>query len=980
MKRKAAILRGAAGIMAFLFFLCTAATTLTFHYAGVINQALGVSTTQIIHSDDAAAAGAVVYDNEYGTDPSNNQAALMLEMDVAAENIRQAEEGSVLLTNNGALPLAEGAGVTLFGNGAFHPVGTSTSTPFESIAASTLTSALQDALGAENVNATLGDTAYASLGTTSITSVAEAPIAGVRAQESSWQSSCNDAAIVVLSRAGSESNDASLYNDDGDHYLGLSDNEADLMAYLQSQKESGVFGSIIVLINSEQAMELDWLDDYGVDACMLVGRPGAVGYTGVVNLLVGAANPSGRVVDTYAANSLSAPAVTYAGNNTQQWSNLDWVAANNPDWGADGTSESNWILYAEGIYTGYKYYETRYEDTVLGAGNAASAAGSSTGGAWSYSDEVVFSFGHGLSYTTFTQTLDSVEYDPNTDSYLVDVTVTNTGGMAGMDVVEVYAQTPYGDYEKQNRVEKAAVQFVGMGKTDTMEPGESETVTVEVDRYFLASYDAYGAAGYILSAGDYYLAIGSSAHDALNNILAAKGFTTADGMDYDGDAGKTYTWNQAELDTESYDLSRITGVEVTNLFDKADINYYGYEFTYLSRSDWEGTYPAEAIEVAMTEEMLEDAIPDWYNAADYDTGEEFTFGADNGLTFADLYYTDFDDEETWNAFLDQLTVEEMLSLISDNDGYDPIESVGMPGANRTDDNTGIGNLVCNNAGCIGWVSEVTTSRTWNTERFDQRGRLLGVEALFCGATEIWYGGGDLHRTPFGGRNHQYWSEDGNFGYIVGTHEAAAMQAVGTTFCIKHFALNDQDYARDGVATFTNEQALRENYLRAFEGAFCEGGALSVMTAFNRIGCVPNNANSALLDGVLRGEWGFQGHVTSDGYSSYAYKNHFAEFLVTGQDYYCLDAGAYRNAIQSLIDSGDTAIISYLREAAKHDLYVLSRTWSINGLTSGSTILTIVPGWQKALLIATAVLGVGFVACTAASAVMVYKKKHIAEVK
>lgn len=980
MKRKAAILRGVAGIMAFLFFLCTAATTLTFHYAGIINQALGVSTTQIIHSDDAAAAGAVVYDNEYGTDPSNNQAALMLEMDVAAENIRQAEEGSVLLTNNGALPLAEGAGVTLFGNGAFHPVGTSTSTPFESIAASTLTSALQDALGAENVNATLGDTAYASLGTTSITSVAEAPIADVRAQESSWQSSCNDAAIVVLSRAGSESNDASLYNDDGNHYLGLSDNEADLMAYLQSQKESGVFGSIIVLINSEQAMELDWLDDYGVDACMLVGRPGAVGYTGVVNLLVGAANPSGRVVDTYAANSLSAPAVTYAGNNTQQWSNLDWVAANNPDWGADGTSESNWILYAEGIYTGYKYYETRYEDTVLGAGNAASAAGSSTGGAWSYSDEVVFSFGHGLSYTTFTQTLDSVEYDPNTDSYLVDVTVTNTGGMAGMDVVEVYVQTPYGDYEKQNRVEKAAVQFVGMGKTDTLEPGESETVTVEVDRYFLASYDAYGAAGYILSAGDYYLAIGSSAHDALNNILAAKGFTTADGMDYDGDAGKTHTWNQAELDTESYDLSRITGVEVTNLFDKADINYYGYEFTYLSRSDWEGTYPAEAIEVAMTEEMLEDAIPDWYNAADYDTGEEFTFGADNGLTFADLYYTDFDDEETWNAFLDQLTVEEMLSLISDNDGYDAIESVGMPGANRTDDNTGIGNLVCNNSSCIGWVSEVTTSRTWNTERFDQRGRLLGIEALFCGATEIWYGGGDLHRTPFGGRNHQYWSEDGNFGYIVGTHEAAAMQAVGTTFCIKHFALNDQDYARDGVATFTNEQALRENYLRAFEGAFCEGGALSVMTAFNRIGCVPNNANSALLDGVLRGEWGFQGHVTSDGYSSYAYKNHFAEFLVTGQDYYCLDAGAYRNAIQSLIDSGDTAIISYLREAAKHDLYVLSRTWSINGLTSGSTILTIVPGWQKALLIATAVLGVGFVACTAASAVMVYKKKHIAEVK
>ena len=980
MKRTPAILRGVAAIMALVFFLCTAATTLTFRYAGIINQSLGISTTQIVHSDDVAAADAVVYDNEYGTDPTNNQAALMLEMDVAAENIKQAEEGTVLLTNSGVLPLAEGTGVTIFGNGAFHSVGTSTSTPFESIVASTLTSALQEALGEENVNAILGETAYASLGTTSVSSVAEGAIADVKAQEASWQSSCNDAAIVVLSRNGSESNDAYFYNDDGNRYLGLSKNEIDLMAYLKSQKDAGVFGGIVVLINSEQAMELDWLDEYGVDACLIIGRPGAVGYTGVVNVLTGAANPSGRVVDTYAANSMSAPAVTYAGQNTQKWSNLDWVAANNPDWGADGTSESAWILYAEGIYVGYKYYETRYEDTVLGAGGADSSVGSSTGGAWNYTDEVTFPFGHGLSYTTFEQTLGDVEYDANEDAYQVEVTVTNTGDLAGMDVVQVYAQTPYGDYEKQNGVEKAAVQFVGMAKTGTIAPGESETVTVTVDRYFLASYDVNGAAGYILSAGDYYLAIGSDVHDALNNILAAKGYTTANGMDYDGDAAKTHTWNQAELDTESYDLSPYTGVEVTNLFDNADINYYGYEFDYLTRSDWAGTFPQSVISVAMTEEMLEDMVPDWYTPEEYDTGESYTFGADNGLTFADLYNAAYEDEETWNAFLDQLSVEEMLTLLSDNDGYEAVESVGMPGAARTDDGTGIGNLVCNNAGCIRWVSEVTTSRTWNTERFSQRGRLLGIESIFCGATEIWYGGGDMHRTPFGGRNHQYYSEDGNYGYIVGAYEAAAMQAVGTTYCIKHFALNDQETNRDGVATFANEQAIREIFLRAFEGAFTDGGALSVMTAFNRIGCVPNNANSALLSGVLRGEWGFKGHITSDGYSSYLYKNHFAEFLVTGQDYYCMDAGAYSSAIQSMIDEGDTAILYYLRRAAKNDLYVLSRTWTINGLTSGSTVITIVPTWQKALLIATAVVAAGFVVCTAASAVMVYKKKKTAEVK
>jgi len=976
-KKSAAILRGVAGILAFLLLICTAATTLTFHYAGIINSTLGISTSTVIHPDDAEAA--IVYDNEYGTDSSNNQAALLLEIDVATENIRQAEEGTVLLTNqNNALPLAGDAQVTVFGNGAFHSVGTSAQTPFESITASTLPSALQTVLGENQVNVVLGETAYASLGTTSPSQVVEGAVADVRAQESSWQSQYNDAAIVVLSRAGGESNDPVMITEEGRHYLGLSQNEEDLMAYLQNQKAAGVFKRIIVLINSEQAMELGWLDDYSVDACLIVGRPGAVGYTGVCNILVGSVNPSGRVVDTYAANSLSSPAVTYAGGNTQKWSNLDWVAANDADYG-DGTSESSWIAYAEGIYVGYKYYETRYEDVVLGQGGADSAVGSSSGQGWSYIDEVAFPFGHGLSYTTFEQKLDGVEYDPNTDSYLVTVTVTNTGAAAGMDVVQVYAQTPYGDYERSNGVEKAAVQFVGMGKTDTLQPGQSATLTVDVDRYFLASYDVYGAKGYILSAGDYYLSIGENAHDALNNILAAKGYSTGNGMDRDGSSSNVYTWNQPALDTESYRSSRFTDAEVTNQFEKAGLNYYGVDFTYLSRSDWAGTYPERPISLVMTEEMLRDMVANWYTAEEYDTGETFTFGADNGLTFADLYNTDYDDEDIWNAFLDQLSVDEMLSLITDNDGYAAIESMGMPGANRTDDNIGIGPLACNGNNCITWVSEVTTARTWNTERFSQRGRLLGIEAVFCNATEIWYGGGDLHRTPFGGRNHQYFSEDGNFGYIVGAYEAKAMQAMGVNYCIKHFALNDQETCRDGVASFANEQSLRENNLRAFEGAFCEGGAASVMTAFNRIGCIPNNANKALLAGVLRGEWGFKGHITSDGYSSFAYKNHFAEFLVAGQDYYCLDAGAFSSGINKLISAGDTAIIPYLRRAAKNDLYVISRSFATNGLTSGSVVVRLIPTWQKAVLIATAVLGVGFLACTAASVILTYKKKSDVEV-
>lgn len=966
MKKKAVILRGCAGITALLTMISTSATTLAFPYSGVINSYLNITTSKVIQTDDADASEAVVYDNEFGTDSSNNQEAMLLELAVASENIAQAEEGTVLLTNHdNALPLAADTSITLFGNGSYNTVGASSASPFDAIVPSTITSAFQDALGADNVNTTLGDNVYSQLRSTSNTEVAEAPIADVKAYEDTWKNNYNDAAVVVLSRAGGEGNDSTMITAENRHYLGLSKNEEDLMQYLKQQKESGVFGKIIVLINSEQAMELGWLDDYDVDACVMIGRPGTVGATGVVNVLTGAANPSGRVVDTYAVNSLSASATTYAADNTQTWSNVDYLAANDGDYVEDGGVE-NYIIYAEGIYTGYKYYETRYEDTVLGNGSADSSVGSSTGNAWNYNDEVAFTFGDGLSYTTFEKTLDEVKYDADSDSYKMTVTVKNTGDVAGMDVVEAYAQTPYGDYEKENSVEKAAIQFVGMAKTGVIEPGASETVTVDVDRYFLASYDSKGAEGYILSAGDYYLAIGDSSHDALNNVLAAKGYSTADGMDSDGNAELTYSWNQEALDTDSYRYSKATGEEVTNQFDFADLSHYGIEFTYLSRNDWEGTYPAEPVSLAVTDEMVDDMVADWYTEDEYSTGDTYDTGKDNGLTFADLHYAEYDDDDTWNSFLDQLTIEEMVSMISDNDGYDAIDSVGLPALKRTDDNGGIGTLTCNGQSCLKWISEVTTARTWNTERFSERGRLLGIEAVFCDVDEIWYGGGNIHRTAFGGRNNQYYSEDGNYGYIVGAYEAEAMQNVGVIFCIKHFALNDQETSRTGISVFTNEQALREIYLRAFEGAFTEGGALSVMTAFNRIGVTQNNADEALVQKVLRGEWGFKGHITSDGYSSTAYLNHFAEFLVTGQDYFCLDAGSYASGIQNLINAGDTGIISYLRTASKNNLYVLSRSIAVNGLTSGTVIQTIVPGWKIALFTANIVFGVAFLGCTIAS--------------
>lgn len=963
MKRKN-ITRGVAAAMAAGMLVTVSGSNLMFEYAAMINKVLNVSSSKIINTGDGSDAETIYYASEFGTDYTNKQDALKVETAVAAENVLQAEEGNVLMKNdNDALPLQQGNRITLFGNGSTNSKVAESS--IGSIPTRTFNYAMQQAFGEENVNLTLSENVYSKLGTTSAREVVEAPISDVTQYESSWANDYNDAAVVMITRVGAEANDTAMYAEDGTRFLALQKNEQDLMAYLKQQKDAGVFDKIIAVINSEQAMELDWLETYDVDACLLAGAPGAMGFEGTANILAGLTNPSGHTVDTYASNSLSAPANTYANDNTQMWGNVDEVNSTCTDTTNNGQEIDYYTIYAEGIYVGYKYYETRYEDTVLGAGNANSITGSSTGNEWNYTDEVCYTFGHGLSYTTFDQVLEGVTYNAETDTYDVTVNVTNTGDMAGRSVVQVYAQTPYGDYEKNNLVEKSAVQIVGFEKTETLEPGTSEKVVVSCDRYFLASYDAKGAQGYILSAGDYYLSVGDNAHDALNNILAAKGYTTADGMDYDGNAAKTYTWNQAELDTQTYRLSRYTDAEVTNQFDHADLNSYGVDFTYLSRSDWEGTFPEEAVIVNATAEMMKDLDTDWYETPeDAPAVSDFNQGVDSGMTFADMYNVAWEDTETWNKFLDQMTVEDMATLMKDANGSAGVDSINMPSQVRTDDNIQGGVITATGENALTWVSETMTARTWNKDRFSARGELVAIEGVFCGVSEFWYGGGNIHRTPFGGRNQQYFSEDGNFGYIVGAYEAQAMQNQGVAYCIKHFALNDQDSHRESLNTFANEQTVRENYLRVFEGAFCEGGALSVMTAFNKIGVTYTAANVNLLQNVLRGEWGFKGHVTTDGFTTASkFKNHYMEMVAAGVDYVCLDSGTVAGAVLEAIENGDGYMMECLRNATKRNVYVASRSVAMNGLSSDTVVVTVVPWWQTALLAATAVFAVGFVACT-----------------
>ena len=474
----------------------------------------------------------------------------------------------------------------------------------------------------------------------------------------------SDAAIVVVGRRAGENVDISANDEEGISGLALHKDEADM---LQIINDSGVFKKIILVVNSAFPIEMKHLDQYHLDAVLWIGTPGLVGFRGVADILKGEVNPSGHLVDTFATDSLSAAA-------TQNFGNFNYVNADEVNEGcADSKIPSPfpinyvgcYMVYQEGIYVGYKYYETRYEDAILGQGNASGKAGTfASKDNWNYADEVLYPFGYGLSYTTFEQKLGKVSEENNVIT--AEVTVKNTGDVAGKSVVEVYVQTPYTDYDRTNRVEKSAIQLAGFGKTQLLAPGASETVTVTIDKYLIASYDAIGAKGYILDAGDYYLAIGDSAHDALNNVLAAKGATglyDENGNAVTGDAAKTYHWTQSALDKETYSHSAVTGKEVTNLFEDADINYWIKDsVTYLTRQDWEGTFPTAQRNITATPEMIRQIDGHLYETpADAPAVSTFKQGVKNGISLVDMHGLDYDDPQ-WENFLDQLTLDEMAEI------------------------------------------------------------------------------------------------------------------------------------------------------------------------------------------------------------------------------------------------------------------------------------------------------------------------------
>ena len=970
--RRTRLWTGLASACSFLLVTSILAMNCMMSYAGTVNGTLGISTSKVVNAEGINAEDMIYFESEYGELNADNLQKLIA--DTYEECVVEQEEGSVLLTNNDhALPLSkEENSITLFGHAVVQPLykaASAGSKGYEGEYGIDLYTALTDA--GFSVNDTLYQ-AYQKSSTSRNTgasgytaqdaskwSLGEEDISFYTEElQSSWENDYNDAAIVMFSREGGEGME--VFTEDpkaGISQLALHQEEMDLLQMIQ---DSGKFEKTIVLVNSGNAMELGWLDEYGVDACLWIGCPGQRGFEGVANILTGAVNPSGNLTDTYAANSMSSPAMVNGSFSNQKWSNADEVLEKT----AEGENVLWYTVQAEGIYVGYKYYETRYEDSILGQGNADSSAGSSTDSGWDYTNEVSFPFGYGLSYTQFDKKLDDVTIDG--DKITAVVTVTNTGDTAGKTAVQIYAQTPYGKYEKENLVEKPAIQLLNFDKTDILEPGESQTLTIDCEKYLLASYDYVKEKGYIISEGDYYLSVGDDVHDALNNILAAKaasGMVDVHGDPAAGNAENTYHWEE-KFDNKTYNNSEYTGEEVTNQFDDCDINYWIEDaVTYLSRNDWNATYPTEAIQVAATDEMMEVLKGEFYEKPDdAPSMDEYVLGKNQNIPLAAVIGLDYDDE-MWETYLDQFTLQELASLTADNFGTAEIPSVGKMAVRIGDGPDGLGGTFDAEKYKDGrddtcFPTEVVLASTFNKDLMLRRGELLGEEALYLGMAQNWFPGSNLHRTPFGGRNFEYYSEDAVLTYLCQIPEVQGMESKGVHAGPKHLTANDQEHNRLGISVFFNEQALREGSLRGFEGALAVADCMAVMHGFNRLGMVWCSSSMALCTNVVENEWGFVGQQETDalGRAEHPYKTHYATSLMAGTDTWCIDftSDSSRKLAAQIEETDDGLLLGKLREAAHDYLYIIANSAVMNGYSTDSVVESVTPWWQPVMC---AVIGV-----------------------
>lgn len=1003
--------RGVTTATASLLALSVCASTVVDGFRTDIDKFLGTKSTKL------------VTENSDGTDlytfKSDYTSTTELLHGIQDVGERMSEEGSVLLKNNGALPLTqdETQKITLLGFSSYYPVqgGDMGSSFVENTGTDADTVDMVGAFKAKGfgLNQTVADM-YEALqptfksevqswggtieynhitapSTTGVFSSKEPSQAALDGQNAAWKDSMNDnnVMIVTIARGASENGSYNpgtagvdpTQNLNQTDPLGLSDDERDLInAAVTAKAANG--GKVIVLLNNASAMEVQEIEDnVGVDAILQVGLPGGYGFYGVADILSGAVSPSGHLTDTYAVKNASAP-------SAQNFGDLQWANAN-PD-----ISMNDAIVEAENIYIGYKYYETRYFDTVMGQGNAASTVGSSTGSAWNYDDEVTYPFGYGLSYTTFEQTLDNLNVDLENETVTANVTVKNTGSVAGKDVVQLYVSLPYTDYDKEHGVEKAAIQLLDYGKTAELAPGASETVTITADMQNMASWDstADNAAStkgcYILDAGDYWFTIGNGAHEAVNNVLAAEG------QSVDGSADKAKSWTLDSFDDTTFATTK-NGTAVENQLADMDINsWLPGTATYMTRSDWEGTFPKTYKNLTASDEMLDILDNDIYEINANGDPSTVTFGADNGLTLADLKGVSDINDERWDMLMDEITLEECMirtgfggtstkvieSIMSpeaiQNDGPNGFNSYPLGQYANTDASTGDPCVVDANDPNLTYkmgtmVNETVIAQTFNKDLAADYGRVIGNYSLWANTAIFWGIGTNLHRLPYNARNHEYYSEDAVLTAGQGTAYAAAAMQYGVIIAPKHLAFNDTEINRTGISVFMTEQQARENELRGTQGIVENAHVLGLMTAYNRVGITQDNAHTGLMKNILRNEWGFQGLISEDFIQNANYVV-LKEAVLNGVTMSCNTGDNTMAAVSEKYPywtveavSQDTTMMTALKQAMKYQNYALANSNAMDGMAS-STRLVSVRTWYDNALVAVQVV---FAALTVLAAAM-----------
>ena len=968
-------------------FLNVSAALLTIAYvgnlvaaenAGQINAFLGTSTSKTVKIDETLEEDYPRYFESKFTSIADLKAA-------GLAKVQEVEaEGIVLLKNEGnTLPLAAGSEVSLFGITTIDPVYGGTG------------SGAVDAAGAPNYVDVFGKSGLTVKNTDLLDYYAEQKADenlgrnNYAIGEGAWKKVKKNLgddneqvegtdAFFVIGRVGGEGSDMTRgagkedAANDGEDYLTLNEDEMGMLEGLAGLKEDGVIRSITVIINSANPISTGFLfdEELAIDAAMWVGSVGQTGLYAVGDVVSGAVNPSGSLPDTWWMDNMANPVM----NNFAAYTYDDFKTY----FPGGDTAFTKYVVYQEGIYLGYKYTETRYEDVVMGTPKA---------GRFDWSKTVSFPFGFGLSYSNFE--MSDMKVDKSGEGqqtmYTVTVNVSNTGSAAGKKTVQIYAQKPYTDYDKANQIEKASVELVGYGKTRILQPGESETVTVTIPEYYLTSFDTYGTGVYILEDGTYFLTAAENSHAAVNNILSAKGYTPDDGMTAEGSDSLVYSFEQT-FDKDTYAAAYGTGAEVTPLFADADMNRYegaeGQTITYYSRSDWEGTVTPGTVKLTMTARIAADVVLDDSDLPD-GTGIEFpTMGENADLQLINMMDFDYDDP-MWDTFMDQLTFDQMAVITCT--GLRETAAVQEIGKPYTVDHNGpsgvtqkyaylesgngyavVENDPDKNTKGTCYPCNGIVAATFNDQLVREVGELIGEDAMWAGYAGLYGTGLNIHRSPYSGRVFEYYSEDGMLTGLIDTAETLGIQSKGVYVYNKHFVLNDQEENRAGIGTWCNEQALREIYLRAFELPIVGADAKCVMTAYNRLGAQWSGAYYNLLTGWLRGEAGMSGFAVSDMYD-YSYMVGANE-IAAGNDIPDGELLTNGYSLKPYAEGGaaeNAAVVQAMRESSKRVLYTVLHSRGMDGISSNMKVVSVTPWWQATLNYAEYTL----IALTALAAVL-----------